>query len=86
VVEQLPEPKLLPLWFVVAFDARAGSAMRLRVTTATTANADRELLSNRIEVARHILTTCRKVNAWPSPRIMRTFLFMLVNPIRPCKS
>jgi hypothetical protein len=58
--------------------------MRLRVTTATTASADRELLSNRIEVARHILTTCRKVNAWPSPRIMRTFLFILVNPIRPC--
>lgn len=45
-----------------AFDVRAGSAMRLSVTTATTANADRELLSNRVVVARHIPTNCRKVN------------------------
>jgi hypothetical protein len=46
VVPQLVEPELLSLWFVEAFDVRAGSAMRLRVTTVTAASADRELLSN----------------------------------------
>jgi hypothetical protein len=86
VVAQLVEPELLPLWLVEAFDVRAGSAMRLSVTTATTANANRALLSNRIVVARHIPTSCRKVNVWPLPRIMRTFFFILGNPIRPCES
>jgi hypothetical protein len=46
VVPQLVAPELLSLWFVEAFDVRAGSAMRLRVTTVTAASADRELLSN----------------------------------------
>ncbi len=84
IFEQLTE--LLLLRFVEAFDVRAGSAMRLSVTTATTANADRKLLSNRVVVARHIPTNCRKVNVWPSPRMMRTFFFILLYPIRPCES
>jgi hypothetical protein len=85
VVTQLLEPKLEPSWLVEAFDVRAGSATRLKVTTATTASADRELLSIRVVVARHIPTNCRKVNVWPSPRVMRTFFFMVVSPIRPCE-
>ncbi len=60
--------------------------MRLKVTTATTASADRELLSNRIVVARHISANSRKVNVWPSSRIMRTFFFIFVYSIRPCET
>jgi len=63
VVEQVPKPTLLLLWLVDALDVRAGSAIRLSATTAIAANADRELLSNRVVVARHIPTNCRKVNA-----------------------
>jgi hypothetical protein len=62
VCVQTPKPTLFP-WPVEALDVRAGSAMRLRVTTARAASADRELLSNRVVVARHIPTNCRKVNA-----------------------
>jgi hypothetical protein len=60
--------------------------MRLSVTTATTANADRELLSNRVVVARHIPTNCRKVKVWPSSRMMRMFFFIFFNSFRPCIS
>jgi hypothetical protein len=83
VVVQFTEPLLL--WLVVAFEARAGSATRLSVTTATTASADRELLSIRVVVARHIPTNCRKVNVWPSPRIMRTFFFIWLTQSAPAR-
>ena len=63
VVWQCPESKLLPSWFVEAFDVSAGSATKLMVTTTTMTTADRNPLSSRVVLVRTISTNSGNVNA-----------------------
>ena len=84
VVWQRPVSVVPPPWFVDAFDASAGSATRLKVTTVTTTKAERNPLISAVILVRHNPTNSRKVTARSSLQIMRTFVAMIVNPIRPC--